>query len=221
MNTEPTDEQIRDEFYNLVHHQFGGDLVNVEIALSKHPNRKVSRRTIQSWLVKGNRPSRRTCPEWAPDLLRSYLEEHTDRVERGRAREKKDRLNSHLKGYGTSFADRVDEDANAIVDRRISQGEELVSKFASVSFAELPYVYAAEINGVKREQEGFSHLLNCILDAINKSDEDTSVHDLKKSLYAELHNLSAGRMSLNECERDVIQRRNEFSSVDGTLTKKS
>lgn len=221
MNTESTDKQIREDFYNLVHYQFGGDLHNVEQALSRHPNRRVSVRTIQSWLVKGDRPSKRTCPDWGPTLLREYLEEHPERMERGRSLAHQQRSTSHQTGLGSKYADRVNIDGNAMADRRIEEEMALEDKLASAAFHDMPKLVAQQIGKLKREYEGLSQTLHTLLQIINDADETTSVYDLKKQLSGERLLWAAGASQLNNTQRDIIERRAEFASEDGTLAKET
>jgi hypothetical protein len=215
--THTKEEEIaRSKFYSLVHHKFGGDLRTVETALSVHPDRRVSVRTIQSWLAKASLTSSRKCPDWAPRLLQTYLDQHPEHVKQGRARIQLDREFAHQKGYGERYADRADSEGNIMAEAHIREKEMLKAKFSEVPVARLPEEIADEFVNLRREIEGLHHALTVLTSALSSADGNTSVLELKKKHDIEMHLLQSGRALVFNTVNDIVQQREEFSIPDGT-----
>ena len=219
MDTKSTDVNTRNDFYSLVHHRCGGDLRIVEAALSKHPNRKVSLRTIQSWLASSEKPSSRSCPDWAPSLLREFLEENTDHVERIHASTQKEKTMRRTLGYGSRHEELVDLTVNARADQHIQRVAALAEEFASATLAEMPGLLAHKLFQLELELAAQSRHLNCFFDTLDKADSNTSVCDLKKQFHGQRCKLASSDLQIYNTKRNIVEQTEEFSSPDGTLAK--
>ncbi len=80
--------RIRDNMSMIVENDFGGDRLWVAYTLSDATKRKVSNRTVQAWLMEPGKPSSRTCPEWAYQALKDFVDnpENGEYLEQGRVR---------------------------------------------------------------------------------------------------------------------------------------
>lgn len=73
-------ERVRLEVMRLMRDEFENNPLLVSRALGVKAERKVSPRTVQSWLVDPEKPSSRTCPAWALKALRDFLGEPSQRA---------------------------------------------------------------------------------------------------------------------------------------------
>lgn len=72
-------ERTRLEMMRLMRDEFENNPWLVSRAIGTKVDRKVSPRTVQSWLIDPKKPSSRTCPAWALKALKEFLEEPAQR----------------------------------------------------------------------------------------------------------------------------------------------
>jgi hypothetical protein len=84
--------RIRDNMSRIVENDFGGDRLWVAYTLSDATKRKVSNRTVQAWLMEPGKPSSRTCPEWAYQALKDFVDNpaNEEHLKQGRVRRASD-----------------------------------------------------------------------------------------------------------------------------------
>lgn len=72
-------DKTRREMTRLVREEFANDASLVSRALNEMTERKVSSRTVQSWLIEPGKTSSRTCPAWALKALTDFLSQPVQR----------------------------------------------------------------------------------------------------------------------------------------------
>jgi hypothetical protein len=165
----------RAELKRLADRYFSHDLLDMLPAFTSGDyDKEVSTRTLQSWTAPIERTSSRTCPAWALDAVRKYIESNKEAVEHYAKRgfEPDDR------GYGWRKDNRLLEDAHALAVADRALRDRITNCPASL----LPQRLADEIIELRREIQSLmiaSSTLHSVLDSLP---DDATIGDLKAKL---------------------------------------
>jgi hypothetical protein len=143
------DQMLRSRFQRMVITDFAGDLSFVENVLARHPSRKATLRTIQSWLSRRDRVSSRRCPPWAVTTLEEYLGRHPEtkgQREKSQALEQKFRTSGLASEYDESAMWRTNREA----ETRFLRDQRLRDRLCSAPTSALTNVIFEEFLSVSR-----------------------------------------------------------------------
>ncbi|MBN3726024.1 hypothetical protein [Burkholderia sp. Ac-20379] len=198
----------RDKLSSIVRDKFFGECDRVAVAISNVSGKKVSNRSVQSWIIDVDKPSSRTCPPWAIKALSEYVEDpkNSSTLEWLQSKKEDDfrRTRSTLDltyNRSVEFATREIEDENRILD-----------SWKKASLTELPEKIANTFLRLERETSASSKVISIILNAIETSENLETLKDKVRTELRETH------WSDNEVRRTRMAIENgteEFSSPEG------
>lgn len=215
IDTPKVNENRRQAFKKLVDDEFLGELGEVEIVLKNNEKRKVTRRTIQAWLASPHKVSSRTCPPWALTCLQENIARNPDRKERLMTRRK---LTNNLRN--PSYYERLAEQEgkmNDYAESRLYSRAKVRADLCSAPANEFPSSVAAHFSRLEEKINSLSSQILCVFDTINEHDENSTVSDLKKTLYQNRLAQSLFDDDIAATARDIESGKNEFATDDGTL----
>lgn len=159
-------------------------------------DKEVSARTLQSWIAPIESASSRTCPAWAVDAVRSYVELNAealvDRAKRGLAYDDR--------GYGWHMDNRLLADADALASQERAKRDRITNCPASL----FPQRVADEIIELRRETHSLMIAITTFDSVLESLPDDSTIGDLKaklrikgldRSMYSHAVNVEADRVS--------------------------
>lgn len=208
--------QIRERFQWLVNTRFSRELWLVEAALMRVEGRKVTRRTIQSWLSPTDRTSSRRCPAWAVTALENYLSENPDTQARAnRSREDAARPNK----FSQRLLQSLESDGNMQAESQIVEERKLYDRVVHAPANKFAAVIAEEIIDLKQSLFRKTLALDGLISTIQELSDEATIKDLKKSLTGTILDIGLWDSRLNRTKSAIEKNAEEFSGDDGTLPK--
>lgn len=201
--------QLRNSMSRIVENDFGGDRQWVAYTLSDATKRKVSNRTVQAWLMEPGKPSSRTCPEWAFQALKDFVENpvNKEELERGRAR--------RAARSGSTRGSAIDVDSNFSVQFATSQildDEKRLSEWQGAGFDSLPQM----LFRLEKQTQGYLSFLQDQQVAFETAlRTSTSFEEFKTTALDAIRDKEQAKQSVKDAKNAIQNKTREFASDDG------
>lgn len=169
------DERNRSELQRLVSGPFAGNNSFVEIALELETSRKVTNRTLQSWLADPHRPSSRKCPAWAVKALKDYIEkEGGGNSVRARNQNVMEQIRERPGGHLRLLAS---NDSNKWAEQCIAREDAQRAKLVNASLSELPEILHNRISELERAREHDGAIISILLHTLRAVRKEGSLQE--------------------------------------------
>ena len=202
LRLEVDNELRRREFSDLVMSGWKNDVLEVTSVLSKDKTRKVSTRTVQSWLADPSKSSSRTCPAWAVEALKNYLAANP---ETGEIMER--RLSLALE-HDDMMSVRAKRDAanesNRWAESELARKKLIQERLANCSISNLPRQLTEEIWALREKLELQDMMIQALISTVKKSRNDDLEKNLDLFLRAGFETNRATRQSMEEIENGEL-----------------
>jgi hypothetical protein len=203
------DELLRHEMMGYVNRFFGGDTSVLANLLTKESRKKVSVRTVQSWLIEKGKPSSRRCPEWAVRLVTEYIEKNPKYFE-----ELKEFQLYQDRKETRDFSSYIDRDGVRMATDIIERDNFRRNKWHNASMTEL----VEEIFKLESLLLGYVSYHNSVLCTLESElREAKNFDDWKKVTLKKLDQNQKKEMYLSGLKYDILNKKNEFSNSNGLL----
>lgn len=203
----------RSEMRCIVEKDFSGDRHWVAYTLSDITKKSVSNRTVQAWLMDPDKPSSRTCPEWALQALKTYIAAASNSayLEEGRKHRESD------SSFSRAWAAEVDNRHSVNFATNEILGEERrLREWQSANFNTLPVM----INRLEDQTQKYLSSLSSRLCAIESAlEKSTSFEDFKSVALAAIRDKDLAEWLVKDARRAIENRTGEFASEDGVVEK--
>ncbi|MBE0624565.1 MAG: hypothetical protein IH606_07135 [Burkholderiales bacterium] len=158
----------------LIREHFAGQNDWAASAIHKISGRSVSRRTVQAWLLRPDRPSSRNCPDWAYDALLGAISD-PDCWKPGPR-------HSSLEAYSDDPFTKADEFADKYsvmyAAGEIEQEKQLRQKWESANVAGLPQMLFEFQRSIEKKIDEQYRLIDALIAGIKGSTDYSSLRDL-------------------------------------------
>jgi len=201
-------ERTRLEMMRLMRNEFENNPLLVSRALGVKAERKVSPRTVQSWLVDPKKSSSRTCPAWALKALRDFLEEPSQR----------DLLNIWKDVYNdeassqAEFRRMYERDGVEKATNQIENDARALADWENASMATL----ARKLFKFERDTIGYLQFLHSQQMALLRGLENaTSYEELRKVVLESIRDKDSADAYVLQTRRAIEAGKDEFAHPEG------
>ena len=165
----------RAELKRLADRYFSLDLSEMLPAFASGDyDKEVSTRTLQSWIAPIERASSRTCPAWAVDAVRKYIESNKETIERRAKRG----LELNERGYSWRRDNQLLADADALASQERAKRD----RFTNCSVPLFSRMVADEFVEQQGAIEAMARWISDFFMALEELSDDATMGDLKAKL---------------------------------------
>jgi hypothetical protein len=204
-----SEERIRTEMSILVNKEFAADPSLVARTLEEATAKKISARTVQSWLIEPGKPSSRKCPEWALKALKDYLSNPENKSNLDISKKYSENDSGSSRPWSTQVYDRhsVRFATNEILadDRRLKEWEQ----------ANFPTL-ARMLFELERRVDGYlSHLHDQTMALENGLQNSTTYEELRTSVREAIRDKEVAKYIIRDTRKAIESGTDEFSNDEG------
>lgn len=203
-------QRLRDELYSLIQNHLFGECDRAAIAISSVSGKKVSNRTVQSWLIALGKPSSRTCQPWAVKALKEYLDDPKNQPELEWLRQKKEGVDYQPSSVTETTRNRSVE----IATREIEDEKRQLEAWKRTGLIELPEKLFKELWRLEREISSMSKALAAISNGIETAE---SFEHLKALVIQESREALWRDGEIRRTRRAIEEGREEFADPEGLV----
>nr|WP_315475954.1 hypothetical protein [uncultured Undibacterium sp.] len=197
---------IRDEMHSIVNKHFDGVLYRVANVVSSSTNKNVSNRTVQAWLIPLDKPSSRTCPRWALEALKTYVNNEDNQLFLKERRENPKVDPTKIEHTENNCVD--------VATRQLLDDKERLQKWERANFTDLPEM----LFKLEKETKGYLRFLHEKLTALDTAIENAeSIDELKIKYKAILRENESAESIIWNTKNDITNKTNEFASEEGLI----
>jgi hypothetical protein len=201
-------ERRRFQLASLIRGKFLGENFRAADAITITSGKRVSARTLQSWLIEPGKPSNRKCPAWALKALEDFLADPQNEQDLAR-------IAKHKSDFPQVF-DHLDE----IMDKReveiatnaIAHDQCALEAWRKADFNSLPIKLFELEKRANRYLDYLGHTLLTITSALNRC-KDFDV--FKETVKEELRKAEVIDFELRTVQKAIEERQEEFSNDEG------
>ncbi len=201
-------QRFRDELHSLIQNNLFGECDRAANAISSISGKKVSNRTIQSWLIALDKPSSRTCPPWAVKALKAYLDDPKNGPELEWLQQKRKEADHQFQ----SVVDITWSRSVEMATREIETEERDLESWKKTGLTELPEKLFKEFWRLEREISGMSRALATISRGIETAE---SYEQLKALVSQELREARWTAGEIRRTRRAIEEGLEEFANPEG------
>lgn len=200
--------QRRSELSSLVAGKFLGENWRAADAITKVTGKRVSARSLQSWLIDLQKPSSRKCPAWALKALRDYLD---DPINAKNMEELAQFQSKYPKEYNHVEAVH-DKRGVELATHAIEGDQRAIDSWRKTDFNTLP-IKLFELE--KRHDRYLSGLGSALATVTNALDRSKNFEDFKEAVRKELRDADSISFELSRVRKSIEDGIGEFSNVEG------
>lgn len=202
---------VRDAMRRLVENDFGGDRYWVAYTLSNITKKSVSNRTVQAWLMEPGKPSSRTCPEWALQILKTFAAnpENEEYLKQGRDHRASD--SSRNRPWSSEVENRhsVQYATNQIIGE-----EKRLNEWRNANLNTIPVMIHRFEDQTQKYLSYLSGQLTAIESALKKS---ATFDEFKSEVLAAIREKETTEWLVKDARRAIETKTGEFASDDGIV----
>lgn len=205
------DEVVRSKMEGIIRQYFRGAYLSAAQIISNKTGKKISQRSIQSWLIDPSKSSSRKCPSWALKALEEYVSMNPEISERQRKWEEEQ---SRQRTPGSWSREVEDSKSVGFAENDIEADETMRKKWAKSSLGELhEHLYQLE----KKHDEHLWYL-NGLNSHVTKALKEASNFEEFKATFFALENESKSvDYIIREARTAIETGKDEFSNDEGVL----
>jgi hypothetical protein len=201
-------ERRRIDLARLIREKFFRENFRAADAISSMSDKRVSARTLQSWLIEPGKPSSRKCPAWALKALRDFLADPKNEQDLAR-----------IAKYKSDYPEGVDH-LGEIMDKReveiatnaIARDQSALEAWRKTDFNSLP-IKLFELEKLVKSDLGYlCHTLLTITSALNKCKDFDA---FKETVKKELVQAEVIEFQIRTVQKAIEQSLEEFSNAEG------
>lgn len=212
-----SNEIFRSKMWTYVHKNFLGDYRAVANVLKTEYGKKVSTRTIQSWLIGSDRISSRRCPEWAVKLISEFIQKNPDYfMHLNNAENELYQANSKVRD-SIERARFIERNNVKFATNSIAYDQAREKKWTDASMGDM----ARLIFELETKLLGYVNYHNTIISLVTgELRKNQTFDEFKSEVGLLLSHESSKEHNILQTKNDILERQKEFSNDDGLLDEK-
>jgi hypothetical protein len=206
---EQENERRRRELSSLINQKFFGENWRAADAIASLTGKRISARSLQSWMIDSHKPSSRKCPAWALKALQNYLDDpknaqHLEEIAKFRS--------DYPKEYN-HIEEIHDKRGVELATHAIEWDHRALERWRKADFNTLPI----KLFELEKRIDGYLSDLGASLAVVtNALDQCENFEDFKEVVKKKLREADSVKFELQSVRKSIETNTDEFSNEEGS-----